>query len=304
MRYSEEKWKELANKMNPEFNLDKSHYVDSYHKVEVICPHKQNVLIDPISFIKFKYTCTHKATIPPKSKKTTYLENYWESIVTYKENGFKFIKIGSGKEPDSNSVFDYEIISSKKCSKKQSEQYIEDYSNSHERFFLPDGYSSENTFLIDGYSYLKYNQVKFYRDCLLSKQSNICLLCEAVIDMPALDHYHSKKQHGSGLVRGVICNTCNRMVGVIENNFARNSINYSDADKFLIKTAWYLINKREPFYYPTEKEPEPVLSKNSYKKLVKAVGKSKKVPKYSKKLNKALKLLFDKYNIKPDFNKQ
>ena len=162
---------------------------------------------------------------------------------------------------------------------------------------------------IDGYTdpvLLKVNQVQQIRNEIINIQNNICPLCENEIQSPTLDHYHSKKQHGSGLVRGVICSTCNRMTGVIENNFVRNCIPYSYGPDFLRKLADYLEKHRYPFLYPTEKPKPKKLSKNSYNKLCKEIKKSNKkikIPKFNSKLTKELEKLFEKYKVQPEFNK-
>jgi len=119
--------------------------------------------------------------------------------------------------------------------------------------------------------------------------------------MPTLDHYHSKKQHGSGLVRGVLCNCCNRFVGAVENNIVRNGIDLSDAPDVIRNLANYIENYREPFLHPTERPKKPKLTKASYNKLIKAIDGKQQVPKYSGNLSKRLQQLYDKYEIEPEF---
>src|SRR5690606_36333007 len=116
-----------------------------------------------------------------------------------------------------------------------------------------------------------------------------------------LDHYDSKKQYGSGLVRGVLCNTCNRITGVVENNLARNSIDYSDAPRVLRNLADYLLNSRTKYIHPSEKPKAPKLKKSSYNKLIKAINGKQKVPPYSGRFTKKIELLFVKYDVEPTF---
>lgn len=220
--------------------------------------------------------------------------NYYLKF-THKETGICFVKVEECLNTDKYNNEKYSDFTF---------ELLESFSpNNLKKFYLPNYVYFEdryNLYELDGYHQLKVDQVKFIRDSLIEKQNGKCCICENNVDMPTLDHYHSKKQHGSGLVRGVICNTCNRMTGVVENNFIRNSIDYSDGPKFLRKLADYLENKRENYIHPSEKEKTPKLMKSSYNKLVKAVNGKQKIPSYSGKLTKSLEKLFEKHNLVPE----
>lgn len=241
---------------------------------------------------------------------------FYKLLVTHKESKIQFIKIGitsksTKQRYKSYKDFDFEVLEETFDTNLNVAKMEREYkkNNKTSRFYLPKdiifGGRSECYELDDEYV-LQANQVKFIRESLLNKQGGICPICENKVEMPTLDHYHSKKQHGSGLCRGVICNTCNRMTGLIENNLARNLIDFSDAPIFLRNLADYLLNKRENYIHPSEKPRKPTLTKRSYNKLVKIVDGKQKVPPYKDKrgnLTKPLERLFEKYSVEPEFKK-
>lgn len=51
-------------------------------------------------------------------------------------------------------------------------------------------------------------------DSLLSRQRNACAICQAIfVDTPNVDH-----DHDTGVVRGLLCSHCNRMLGMARDN--------------------------------------------------------------------------------------
>lgn len=236
---------------------------------------------------------------------------FYKLKVTHKPSGILFIKVGITsitpykRYKDKRYLdFEFEVLDEVHTTNLKSAILERDYKreNKHKRFYLPrDIWFAGRTELyeLDGYYQLFYSQVKFIRDSLLEKQNGKCPLCSRDVVMPTLDHYHSKRHYGSGLVRGVLCNTCNRITGVIENNLVRNSIDFSDAPDFLRQLADYLLNKRENYIHPTEKLKAPKLMKSSYNKLVKAVAGKQKVPKYTGKFTKQIQKLYEKYGVEP-----
>jgi len=63
----------------------------------------------------------------------------------------------------------------------------------------------------------KVNQVLVHsvKDTLLVAQQGRCAICKREVEMrkSTLDHHHL-----SGAIRGVLCNSCNQIVGLIETN--------------------------------------------------------------------------------------
>ena len=240
---------------------------------------------------------------------------FYKLKVTHKPSNVEFLKIGftsltsyqrykSSKYKD----FEFEVIDEVHTTNIEAVKLELEYkrANKDKHFFLPKDvwFAGRNElYEMDGYYQLKSSQVKFIRDCLLEKQGGKCPLCGCDVKMPTLDHYHSRKHYGSGLVRGVLCNTCNRITGVIENNFVRNGIDYSDAPQFLRELADYLKNKRERYIHPTEKPKALKLMKSSYKRLVKVIAGKQKVPEYNGKLTKKLEELYKKYMVIPEFHR-
>ena len=142
-----------------------------------------------------------------------------------------------------------------------------------------------------------------------SKIGSICPLCGSEIFNPVLDHKHSKRNEtigfqGAGLVRNVICSTCNVFLGKIENNYKRYRIqNLSD---FLRNAADYLEADTTPYVYPSEaKKLKEIFPKSLYNKLIKAIhldtkkdiNSIKKKIKYTKYLNQKTKDLLISYNL-------
>lgn len=53
---------------------------------------------------------------------------------------------------------------------------------------------------------VEYNQ-------MVERQSNLCLVCEGVMDPPHIDHSHE-----TGKVRGLLCGPCNRGIGHLHDS--------------------------------------------------------------------------------------
>ena len=154
----------------------------------------------------------------------------------------------------------------------------------------------------------KFTDVPKIRSELLEVQNNICPLCGNIIKDPVLDHHHKKKIKGTGLIRGVLCRTCNVFLGKIENNSNRYGIKNEDLIDYLNNVISYL--KSPPadnldiqYIHPSEKVTKK-LTKKSYNELKKILeSKNLKIPKYTSRYTKALEKLFKKYNIEPTFYK-
>lgn len=147
---------------------------------------------------------------------------------------------------------------------------------------------------------LKWSDIDGVRSLLSHEQKGLCPLCERPLKNPCLDHQHKKRVKGTGLIRGVLCASCNIMVGKIENNCSRYNICQEELSSFLRNLANYLDNDHLLYMHPSEAPKPKKLMKSSYNKL-KAL--STKCPAYprSGKLTKALERLYAEYEIEPEF---
>ena len=165
---------------------------------------------------------------------------------------------------------------------------------------------------------LKHSDIKSLRKHILKKQNGKCWICGEVPKVPCLDHHHKKRIKGTGLVRGVLCPPCNIFIAKAENNAMRYGVTKEELPNRLRKQAEYLEKKHYPYLHPSEKPKEPKLSKRSYNKLVKLhkenlerpkADGSGRVPKLTEfpksgKLTKSLKVLYNLYDLEPEFLKK
>ena len=156
---------------------------------------------------------------------------------------------------------------------------------------------------------LKWNDIPKVRQRILQKQNGICPLCQNPIDAACLDHHHKKRIKGTGQVRGVLCRSCNVMLGKIENNCVRYGISQKLLPDVLRNMAVYLEGAHYPYMHPSEMAPPKKLKKSSFNTLVTAMKKKyvseKQLPTFPKsgKLTKPLAVLFKKYKIEPGYYK-
>jgi hypothetical protein len=152
---------------------------------------------------------------------------------------------------------------------------------------------------------LKASDLPELREKLIQEQNGICPICEKALKSPVVDHQHTRKVKGTGLVRAVICSMCNTFLSRSENNAPRHCISLEELPKVLRNLADYLEAEHLPFIHPTEKPKEPKVSKRNFNALIKKIKQDssykKKLPEYPKssKLTKELKMLFELYNISP-----
>jgi len=324
--------KEFINTIStkhPNLIFDKTIYTNQRENVVVTCPEHGDFEIKAKNLLHNKYICKQCKDDEHISFDlvTRYTNNeklgsedgvFYKVLVTHKPSNIQFIKIGVSSystyqryNKSSYKDFDFDLIEEIIDTNLNTALIEKEYKliNKQNRFFLPkevDFVGRTECYTINETYQLKSSQIKFIRDSLLLKQNNICPICKSNIKMPTLDHYHSKIQHGSGLIRGVVCNTCNRMIGVIENNISRNGLNYSDAPDILRNLANYLKDNREPYLHPSEAPRKPILMKSCYNKLLKVIDGKQKVPEYKEKrgnLTAPLKKLFEKYGVEPEFKK-
>ena len=150
---------------------------------------------------------------------------------------------------------------------------------------------------------LKQSDIKPIRKQILEEQNGVCLICGKEPKIACLDHSHKKRIHGSGLVRGVLCSSCNIFIAKSENNCMRYGFSQKELPDILRKMAKYLEKDHYPYIHPSEVEKPKKLKKRSYNVLKKAYRGRAKFPPYPKSGNliKKLAILFDEYNITPQF---
>lgn len=144
----------------------------------------------------------------------------------------------------------------------------------------------------------------------LLSECDICKLCNKIIQKPVLDHQHLTKKetigvNGAGLIRGVICNNCNQLLGKIESNskrFLRENL-----PNFLRNAANYLEIDNLPYIHSSEtKRLKTPFKKSEYNKAIRTLAKIQnkdpqelmKTYKFSKYLNTKMENLLQLAGIK------
>jgi hypothetical protein len=332
-KYNTSKYIELAQeKWGTKFDYTKVLYKNSYHKVAVKClEHDETFEVDPIAFIRpgttpydFCTKCVPPAVLPTQC--TTAQKDgqsvsdntnavFYKIAVHHEETKLVWTQVGTalvtGDQPghyaNAPNGFKIEVLEEVFGTQSEVLALKENFkhNNKHKLFYVPSAVSpiasNDDCYITQDEIQLKANQVKFVRDGLLEKQSGVCPICARSVKLPVLDHFHTKRHNGDGKIRGVLCNTCNRMIGVIENNAIKNGINFSDLPSFLKRCADYASKDHYPLIHPSEVERNPKVSKRNYNQLKKVYDKKAKFPEYpaSAKLTKRLAELFDEYSISP-----
>ena len=139
---------------------------------------------------------------------------------------------------------------------------------------------------------LKFSEIKEIRDKILKEQNGICPICKTKIKEgeAVLDHKHKTKnekigENGAGLIRGVLCQRCNSVEGMLFRKFQRMGIYLKDFPQFLRNLADYLEREKYPYIHPKEAPKTSKLGKRAFNKLQKF---------YSKKYPKRKKLIYPK----------
>lgn len=152
---------------------------------------------------------------------------------------------------------------------------------------------------------LKQADLSSLREELIQKQEGICPICEKALKSPVIDHQHTRKVKGSGLIRAVLCSMCNTFIARSENNAPRHLISLEELPRVLRNMADYFEAEHLPLIHPTEKPKSPKVSKRNFNLLIKKIKMDstykKKLPEYPKsaKLTKELDGLFELYCINP-----
>ena len=152
---------------------------------------------------------------------------------------------------------------------------------------------------------LKQSDIKSIRKQILEEQNGVCLICGKEPKIACLDHSHRKRIHGSGLVRGVLCSSCNIFIAKSENNCMRYGFSQDELPNIMRKMAEYLERDHYPYIHPSEAPKKEKLKKRCYNVLKKVYTGKAKFPPYPKSgyLTKPLKKLFDRFSIEPQFYK-
>ena len=149
--------------------------------------------------------------------------------------------------------------------------------------------------------HLKQKDLKEFREALIEDQNNVCPICKKEIKNPVLDHQHTKRVKGTGLVRAVLCSMCNTFIARVENNCTRHGIAQEELSNVLRNMAIYFDSEHLPYLHPTEIPKIPKLKKSSYNALKKLAKLEKKFPNYTGNLTQPLKKLYLKYDLTPEF---
>lgn len=156
---------------------------------------------------------------------------------------------------------------------------------------------------------LKASDIAHYRAKLLKAQGNVCVICKQSCKKYVLDHQHKRRKsdenglNGGGLIRGTLCDGCNRIEGKVWNNAIRFG-KHDMLPTLLRNMADYLEQDNYPWIHPSEKPCAPKIYKRKYTQLKKIMQEQEQkepptFPKKRKKLSIRLLAYFKKYNIDP-----
>lgn len=167
---------------------------------------------------------------------------------------------------------------------------------------------------------LKNKDIPEIRSKILKEQEGLCVLCNKPITERSgisLDHQHKLKSSeigidGGGLIRGVLCRSCNVQEGKIWNSTQRyiQAKTVQDRIDWLENLIQYYKKENYNIIHPNEAPKPKKLSKKNYNKVKKLYDteefipkrknqKKKPFPEYPKsgKATKILIELFEKYQI-------
>ena len=152
---------------------------------------------------------------------------------------------------------------------------------------------------------LKHSDIPALRDKLLKAQNGVCPLCGQPVTKPVLDHQHRYRKtdviglNGQGMVRGVLCHSCNQIEGKVNSALKRflNFESVADKSAWLEHLIGYYAQGVTEYIHPSEREPVKHLSKRNFNALKKLYPEIQ-FPK-SGKLTAKLKPLYEKAKIDP-----
>lgn len=114
--------------------------------------------------------------------------------------------------------------------------------------------------LNDGKKFLKPKHKNDLREKLLIEQQHACKICDKNLKEEKNTNRHLDHGHRTKLVRGVLCATCNMILGKVER------MGYSQ--EWLIKTARYLDMQSHDIVYPEKITGKRKTKKDEIKKLI------------------------------------
>ncbi len=308
------------------YDLSKVNFSGSRNNVTLICKHHGDFQIKArhVSVKGIRELCPICNKLKAKSSHKNVSESeeavFYKVLVTHIKSKTKFVKIGVTSKStylrysgNTYKEFSFEVLDEVFTTGKMALELENEYkkNNIDKSFFIPPylnfSFHPTEIFIYDDEYQLTASNVKFVRDALIQKQNGICPICKNDMVMPTLDHSHTSRHNGDGKVRGAICNSCNRFIGVVENNCARNNIDFSDLPKILITLAYYISSKNYPMLHPSEAPKRLKIKKSCYNKLAKAHKAStskKKMPKYTGNASKQIMELFKQHNIEVEYYEQ
>ena len=174
------------------------------------------------------------------------------------------------------------------------------------------GVTPTTSFCMEDLIQLKACDIANYRKKLLIKQGNVCAICKLSCKKYVLDHQHKRRKmdpngvNGNGLVRGTLCDGCNRIEGKVWNNAIRFG-KHDMLPQLLRNMADYLEQDNYPWIHPSEKPCHPKIYKRKYNELKKIMLEKEQseppaMPKKKRKMSVRLLSYFKKYNIDPYTN--
>ncbi len=248
---------------------------------------------------------------------------YYRILLTHKETGFTFQKIGViSKDDDSFDKqwnphnwpkFKIEPIDKIECSLLEAstiEALFQKY-NTHLKITVPNylGFNTNKTYEPDFIWQARSKAIKPLRDAYELRQKHRCALCDRPLNNPTLDHEHIKKVKGTGLIRNVLCSQCNTFLARIENNAARHSLSVEELPDILRRTAEHLEQTRNVIH-PTEIPPRKKVGTREWNRVRKyyfeVFPKRKALPKRPKYVSESwleLKGQIEEYILNIELNK-
>ena len=164
----------------------------------------------------------------------------------------------------------------------------------------------KHTYSLDELKQLKQSDLNPLREQLFTEQNGKCKICQNDLDVRThIDHQHmtSKEtlgENGAGLIRGLVCASCNNFEGKIWNN-AKRFGKFDDLLIWLENLVNYYKEPNLPLIHPNEKPKVRKIKKSCYNKLVKVYNGKAKLPVYTGNLSKKLEELFVKYAIEIEY---